>query len=170
MARKLLPPTETIPAIVRFRQLATEARDHLLLGDGPPHPDADLLDLCASYLDLCAEAAAMQREARKQPGPYMDNPQFAAARGKWREKDAEAKRVLNRLGKTPATTPAGVYAKATIVVTRKGYMTAPRFMLSLTNDLVNAPGLRAVLWPAEVETEQDPPSPGRLRVLRTGEG
>ncbi len=169
MARKPLPPTETVPAMVRFRQIAAEARDHLLLADGPPHPDAALLDLCASYLDLSAEAEAISREARKQPSPYMDNPQFAAAMAQRDAKRAAAKLVLGRLGKTAASTAAGVYAKATIIVTQNGYMTAPRFMLSLAADLVNAPGLRAVLWPAEVETEQ-PPSPGRLRALRTGEG
>lgn len=166
-ARKPLPPAETTPAIVRFRQIAAESRDHLLLADGPPHPDHVLLDLCASYLDLCAEAHAIQREARKQPRPYMDNPQFDAAIGRAREKEAEAKLVLNRLGKTHAATAAGVYAKATIVVTRKGYMTAPRFMLSLAHDLVNVPGLRAALWPADGGTEQDP---ARLRAPRTGEG
>ncbi len=168
-ARKPRPPTAAAPAMARFRQLAIDARRHPLLADGPPHPDTGLLDLCASYLDLCAEARAIDREARKQTAPYRGNPQFEAAMAQRDEKEAAAKLVLNRLGKTPATTAAGVYAKATIVVTRKGYMTAPRFMLSLAADLVNAPGLRAVLWPAEVETEQ-PPSPGRLRALRTGEG
>ncbi len=168
MARKPLPPTEAASAMARFRQLATDARD-LLLADGPPHPDAGLLDLCASYLDLGAAADAIDREARKQRGPHMDNPQFAAAMGQRDAKRAAAKLILCRLGKTPATTAAGVYAKATIVVTRRGYLTAPGFMLSLAADLVNAPGLRAVLWPAQVETEQ-PPSPGRLRALRTGEG
>ena len=47
-----------------------------------------------------------------------------------------------------ASTAAGVYAKATIVVAKCGYMTAPNFMLSLANDLVNCPELRAMLWPA----------------------
>ena len=170
MARKPIPPADTTPAMVRLRQLAAEARDTLLLADGPPHPDADLLDLCASYLDICAEANAIDREARKQPTPYRDNPQFAAAMAQRDEKRAEAMRILNRLGKTHAATAAGVYAKATVVVTRRGYMAAPRFVLSLANDLVNAPGLRAVLWPAEMKAEQDPPSPARLRALRTGEG
>jgi hypothetical protein len=168
-ARKPLPPTETIPAIARLRQLAAEAADHGLLVAGPPHPDAALLALCAHYLDLSAEAEAISREARKRPSPYRGTPEFDAALAQRDEQRAAAKLVLGRLGKTAATTAAGVYAKATIVVTQNGYMTAPRFMLSLAADLVNAPGLRAVLWPAEVETEQ-PPSPGRLRALRTGEG
>jgi hypothetical protein len=113
-----------------------------------PHPDAELLNACATYLDLCADANAIDREARKQPGQHVGNPQFDAARVRSREKEAEAKRILNRLGKMRAATAAGVYAKATIVVTRRGYMSAPNFMLSLADDLVNCPGLRAAVWPA----------------------
>jgi hypothetical protein len=51
---------------------------------------------------------------------------------------------------TEAGGTAGLYAKATIVVVQNGYMTAPRFMLSLATDLVGNPGLRASLWPPEV--------------------
>jgi len=39
-------------AIERMRQIAIEAGDHLLLGDGPPHPDHVLLDLCAEAVRL----------------------------------------------------------------------------------------------------------------------
>lgn len=113
-----------------------------------PHPDAALLEMCATYLDLCAEADAIDREARRQPSPCRGNPEFDAARGRCKEKEMEAKCILARLGKTQAATAAGVYAKATIVVTKRGYMSAPNFMLSLAEDLVRCPGLRAILWPA----------------------
>ena len=114
------------------------------------HPDADLLHSVATYLDLCAEAAAIEREARQRPVPYVGNPEFDAAAGRWKEKEAEARRVLNRLTKTRAATAAGIYAKATIIATRRGYMQAPGFALSLATDLVGNPTLRASLWPTEV--------------------
>jgi hypothetical protein len=59
--------------------------------------------------------------------------------------------MLTRLGRMRASTAAGIYAKAAIVATRRGYMTAPRFVLSLAEDLVKNPTLRQSLWPAEVE-------------------
>lgn len=34
-------------AITRLREIAANSADRLLLADGPPHPDAELLDLCA---------------------------------------------------------------------------------------------------------------------------
>jgi hypothetical protein len=123
--------------------------------DKEPHPDAELLLACATYLDLRAEAAAIEREARgdvqQQRGAYIGNPVFDAARA-WRmEKEAEAIRILNRLGKMHATAAAGIYAEATVVVMQRGYISAPNFMLSLATDLVSNPTLRASLWPAEVQ-------------------
>ncbi len=171
MARKPLPPAETIPAMVRFRQIAAEARDHLLLADGPPHPDADLLD-------LCAEALHFMTQAKKT---YAARPQYTSGM-EWtdahraedhrlfqegRSHEATAKPRLVRISRIRATTAAGIYAKAMVV--RCSQTGAAGLAMTLAEDLIACPGLRAALWPAEAETEQ-PPSPGRLRALRTGEG
>jgi hypothetical protein len=137
-----------------LKQLRAVADGRSSAPDKELHPDAGLLRACATHLDLRADAAAIEREARggvqRKRGACIGNPEFDAARVRWREKEAEAKRVLNRLGRMQATTAAGVYAKATIVVVQKGYMSAPRFMLSLATDLVGNPTLRASLWPTEV--------------------
>jgi hypothetical protein len=114
------------------------------------HPDAELLRAVARYLDLCAEASSIQREARQHPSPYVGTPAFDAARFQWKEKEREAQCILNRLGKMRAVTAAGVFAKATIVVTQRGAMSAPKFMLSLATDLVSNPTLRSSLWPVQV--------------------
>ena len=114
------------------------------------HPDAELLQYRAAYLDLCAEIDAIYREARKLPVPYVGNPDYDAALARRDEKKTAAKRVLGRLGKMHASTAAGIFAKATIVVTAGGCMTAPKFILSLATDLVSNPTLRASLWPAEM--------------------
>ncbi len=94
-------------------------------------------------------AAAIQREARTQAAPFVGNPTFDAARCEWKAKEADARRVLNHISKMRAKTAAGIYAKATLVATRRGYMTAPAFMHSLATDLVSNPTLRRSLWPAE---------------------
>ena len=132
---------EQLRAIADGRASAPDRTEH--------HPDAELLCACATYLELCADAAAIFREARNLPVPFVGNPQFDIELARKNEKNAEAKRLLTRLGRMHATTAAGVYAKATIVVTQRGYMAAPRFILSLATDLVNNPKLRASLWPAE---------------------
>lgn len=113
------------------------------------HPDTELLRAAATYLDLCAEIETIWREAVKKPGARVGDAEFDAALRRRKEKKVEARKVLARLGKTRAATAAGVYAKATIVTTQRGGMSAPRFMLSLATDLVNNPTLRASLWPTE---------------------
>jgi hypothetical protein len=116
------------------------------------HPDAELLHAVATYLDLCAEVDAIDREARQRGAAFyrVGNPEFDAMRAQKKGKENQARCILNRVGKTPAVTAAGVYAKATIIATRQGYLNAPGFAFSLASDLVNNPTLRASLWPTEV--------------------
>lgn len=174
MARKPLLPAETVPAMVRFRQLAAEARDHMLLADGPPHPDADLLDLCAEalhHLGHAQKAFDARRVRYWQTGTederrarYAEDERLLAA---YHESDRAGKPAMARIAKMKATTAAGIFAKAMVV--RCSKTGAAGLAMTLAEDLIACPGLRAALWPAEVETEQ-PPSPGRLRALRSGEG
>jgi hypothetical protein len=66
------------------------------------------------------------------------------------ERKAIWKRVRSMLrlcGKLPATTPAGIFAKALLVEKTKGM--APALALSLARDLRTSPALRRALWPAE---------------------
>ena len=46
------------PAIARLRQIVAEAGDHLLLGDGAPNRDAELLELCGDALHHLVAASA----------------------------------------------------------------------------------------------------------------
>ncbi len=156
MARKPLPPTETVPAMIRFRQLAAESRDHLLLADGPPHPDADLLDLCAEALHHLGHAQKAY-DARDVHGWGTGDKAEQAAR---RAKDARlleehyageraGKPVMARIAKMKATTAAGIFAKAMVV--RCSKTGAAGLAMTLAEDLIACPGLRAALWPATAE-------------------
>lgn len=138
-------PVDLEPVIARLRQIAAEAGDHLLLGDGPPNPDAKLLDLCATILDVDAEAKAIDREARINFNHRM--PDFRAEMDK---RDIVQKRAvvpIGRVSKIEAKTAAGIYAKALVLRHRAGYPST--LALSLANDFINCPGLRSALWPAE---------------------
>ena len=156
MARKPLPPTETIPAMARFRQLAAEARDHLLLADGPPHPDADLLDLCAEALHHLSHAEKARAARRLNNWPSLEGEARKVAQAEWerlygvyREGESAGKAPLFRITKMKATTAAGIYAKAMVV--RCSQTGAAGLAMTLAEDLIACPGLRAALWPATAE-------------------
>jgi hypothetical protein len=148
MAKKPPAPMPDLqPAIDRLRALAAHSADRPLLADGPPRPDAELLELCAKVFDLRAQHDAILREARKLPRAYMDNPAFRAEM-KRRDACVTAWRTpLVRIGKIPSKTGAGVYAKAMLIGIY--YSTAPMLAVSLVKDLIGNPALRAALWPAE---------------------
>jgi len=55
--------------------------------------------------------------------------------------------MLIAAAKIKATTAAGIYAKAMAV--RASKTGAANVAMSLAQDLLDAPGLRATLWPAE---------------------
>lgn len=156
MARKPLPPTETIPAMARFRQIAAEARDHLLLADGPPHPDADLLDLCAEALHYLGHAQKAY-DARNVIGWGRGTPEDQKAAMEQDKRLLEECYAGERAGKPPmariakmkATTAAGIFAKAMVV--RCSKTGAAVLAMTLAEDLIACPGLRAALWPATAE-------------------
>jgi len=158
--------TDSIPdlhsAMARLREIAAQAGDHLLLGDGPPHPDARLLELCADAvqllrttdhaLDTCRQRAESEDydedEARRLGGVCVAASKNATA-------------VMKRIAKLPARTGAGIYAKAMVVrASREG---APKLAMTLAEDLIACHALRASLW----DPDPEPPAemPGNVVAL-----
>jgi len=140
---------EFSPLVARLRDAACQAVKVGAIAEGAPHPDAELLELCAKVLDLRAEHDAIDREARKMPDAFVDNPAFKAEMDKRDNVTNSWRTPLARISKFPAKTAVGIYAKAHVL--RIGRGDAPRLALSLAEDLVRCPGLRASLWPAERE-------------------
>lgn len=147
MAKKPEKP-DLQPAIERLRELARSAARGDKVPEAAPHPDAELLELCALVLDLRAKAESIDREARRTMGPRasMDNPAFAAEMEKRHEAQNRLRSPMARVCKFSAKTAAGVYSKA--LVLRASYGQAPRLAVSLVEDLVGNPTLRTAIWPA----------------------
>lgn len=176
-------PRETLPlgadmpaAIDRLRRIAAEARDHLLLGDGPPHPDAELLDACGEALHMLVQARNLHDQARAvidaadrrrsaksrvdNGMSWIEDRKALSARPAWVEDwsalsdkataiGATAAHRLRRVSHIPATTPAGIYSKALCV--RASRTGAVNLAMSLAEDLVSNPALRAALWTVDAE-------------------
>ena len=137
-------------AIERLRSIAMQSGDALLT-EGPVHPDHKLLDLCAEAAQLREEAAETHRVSHRewkvawgdaaqavQNQKHSDNCRYA---------DRRLVTKLRAIAKISATTPAGIYAKA--VAVRASKTGAATLAMSLADDLIACPGLRASLWPAE---------------------
>ena len=148
------PQTDFGPAIARFRELAADSGDRLLLGDGPPNPDARLLDLCAEALHhlRSAEKAYASRTWPRSCGHERSPQEEREARREdeqlmhlYNDGIARAKPPLVLIAKEKAATAAGVYAKALLV--RASKTGAASLAMSLAEDLVNSPALRAAIWP-----------------------
>lgn len=147
------------PAIERLKAIAEEAGKRLLLADGPPHPDADLLDLCGDALYCRRLSQKAEAEYHTFPPPYGEpRPtgellrRAKEAHDKWLRVSNEAVQLAKRASKIRAATPAGIYAKALLVRTARS--AAAALAQSLAEDLVSNPTLRASLWPAEPTTER----------------
>lgn len=145
---------ELQPIVDRFKQIAAEAGDHQLLGDGPPHPDAELLDLCGEALHFRRISAEAEAEWHAFPGAYSEPRPSAqaiqraqAAYDEWQEAKNRAVNLAKRASKFRATTAAGIYAKALLV--RTAVSVAAVLATSLAEDLVSNPALRASLWAAD---------------------
>src|SRR5437868_4870248 len=149
MARASQPTPDLQPAIDRLKAIVAHSGDRLLLADGPPNPDAELLDLCAEALHHLKEAekAYQSRPAWRGGGSWTAEKkqldyQLSA---KSEEHHNKERRPMFRAKKMRATTAAGIYAKALCVrCSRTG---AAEFAMSLAEDLVSNPALRACLWP-----------------------
>ena len=59
--------------------------------------------------------------------------------------DKEAAPLLTQVGKMSAASPAGIYAKALLV--RASKSGAASLAMSLAEDMIGCPALRATLWP-----------------------
>ena len=158
----ILPRAEVAETIGRLRAIASEAGDHLLLGDRPPHPDHKLLDLCADALhwrrkhDEAGRAFQAARNtafaACTAEGRNFTNAENAtcdAAQATSAAHEKSMLRILFEAKQLRATTPAGIYAKALIVRSTK--TGAAQMAMSLADDLIACPGLRESLWPAALE-------------------
>jgi hypothetical protein len=157
-------PAETEPAIARFREITAQSANNQLLAEGPAHPDAELLDLCAEALHLMTHAERCTKEWHALPRPShwdwnWESPEGRAFRsGLDRLSDDRAaaitksKPIMGRIRKIPAATAAGIYAKALVV--RASCTSAPVLAMSLAEDLIRCPGLRVSLWPADTGAAQ----------------
>ena len=144
--------------IMRFRQIAAEAGDALLT-EGDVQPDHELLDMCADALHHLTHArrAMDARDFCNWPMRDKDPVGYAAARktdealmAEFCAGEKEGKNPLYWIAKKKAMTPAGIYAKATIV--RASKTGAAGLAMSLAADLLDCKELRQ--------------TPGRLRGRR----
>jgi hypothetical protein len=140
-----------LPTIDRLKAIANEAGDTLLLANGPPHPDYELLDMCGDALHFLNHMNAT-RKARVDPvisGPWSDADR-ARDRALFEEAEAlkrQAIGIMRRARKIQASTASGIYAKALLV--RSSQAGAAELATSLAADLIAMPGLRASLWASE---------------------
>jgi hypothetical protein len=155
-ARKIPAPlplgSDLGPTIDRFQEIVAASRDALVT-EGPVHADHVLLGLCAEALHhrrLCAE---LRKAKDALPAPYGNPPATAEQKRQRQEIGAQADDARNRAvqlsrraAKLKASTPAGIYAKALVV--RSSQTAAAILAMSLAEDLIGAPVLRASLWPA----------------------
>ncbi len=146
-ARHLPLPADALGATVaRLRAMAAESGDRLYLSDGPVNSDWRLLDLCADAAHQRQVADAALAAWRACPGRPRE-PAFLAAREAERTAKAKLLQLLRAIGKMPATTPAGLYAKALAV--QSSATGASILARSLAQDFLDCRELRASLWPAE---------------------
>src|ERR1700722_19013561 len=75
---------ELQPTIERLRAIAADAGDRLLLADGPPNPDAALLDLCADIAQQRKVADAAWDRWRRATGHDPRHPSYEEARSEAR--------------------------------------------------------------------------------------
>jgi hypothetical protein len=141
-------------AIAALRHIADTSADNALT-EGPVNADRQLLDLCAEALHRVVHA---ERAYARRDWDWLSSNMTAAEEAAGRIKNAElmdeyqggiksAKPMLGRIRKIKATTAAGIYAKAAVV--RASKTGAADLAMSLAQDLLDCPGLRAALWPAE---------------------
>jgi hypothetical protein len=140
-------------AIARLREIANTSADNALT-EGPVNADRQLLDLCAEALHSLVHA---ERAYHSRDWSHLGSKLTEAEAEALRLKDAglmadyndgrkSAKPAMIRIRRMKATTAAGIYAKAAVV--RASKTGAADLAMSLAQDLLDCPGLRASLWPA----------------------
>lgn len=143
--------------IARLRQIAAESGDHLLLSDGPPHPDHVLLGLAAETLHCMKRLEAIWDEYRKRPWDHQPcgyqvteedrrllRKHEAAVSAEMAPIEGRLRSLFSQVRKARATTGAGIYAKA--LICRHSETGAAKLAMSLAEDLVASPHLRMTLW------------------------
>jgi hypothetical protein len=157
---------DTAP-IERFREIVSQARNSLLVADGPVHPDTELLDLCAEALHLLVSARealdAYQAQLAAATEVDRHSPRYRQLRAagetfldKRHDLIRRAKAMMSRARKISAQTGPGVYAKALLV--RDSSTGAPGLAKSLAEDLIRIPRLRESLWDRALSTDTRMPS------------
>ena len=139
-------------AIAQLKHIAMTSADNALT-EGPVNPDRQLLDLCADALHSLVHAERAFRAGVEAIHSARDSKAYENRREVWETLSAEArsgvqnaKSAMSRIRKLKATTAAGIYAKAAVV--RASKTGAADLAMSLAQDLLDCPGLRAALWPA----------------------
>jgi hypothetical protein len=101
------------------------------------------MDMAEQACRLARQAAALREsDLGESPGrvrEWVDE---------WEAHGVKQRNIFRAAAKLRATTPAGIFAKATILRSTKN--TAGVLGVSLARDLMESPALRRVLWPAEV--------------------
>lgn len=135
-----VPNAETISGL---RALAEAAARTSHVDAAAAHPDAELLGLCANVFDRHAAIEAVWREWREVVAERRNgaHPAALALVARVRELTNASRTPMTRIGKLPATTAAGVHAKA--LVLRRSRGNAPKLAASLADDVLALRGLRA---------------------------
>jgi hypothetical protein len=129
----------------RLRAIAATSADNALT-EGPVNADRLLLDLCAETLHALVHA---ERTYRSRDCSHLGSSNDQALLDEYWDGTRNAKPLMGRIRKMKATTAAGIYAKAAVV--RASKTGAADLAMSLAQDLLDCPGLRASLWPAGEE-------------------
>jgi hypothetical protein len=115
-----------------------------------PHDDDALMTLCSEILHLARRLNALRAERYGAVRPGVIGVLIETLERIRADENAiktELRTALRRVGKIPATTAAGVYAKALAV--RCSADGAAILAKSLAEDLMASRELRRLLWPAE---------------------
>ena len=120
-----------------------------------PHPDAELLDLAGQFIFANKGADRLRefwRDLNFRIGTGLAVADGAArhteAMQAWDSQRRAASHIARRAAALPATTPAGLIAKAQIC--RASATGCAKLAKSLANDLLGNPDLRRIVFPAEV--------------------
>jgi hypothetical protein len=142
-------------AMAQLKQIALTSADNALT-EGPVNADRQLLDLCAETLHALVHAERSRRAGHEVFHRDVHEKTAENLRPVWEALHAEATLgtksatpLLGRIRKIKATTAAGIYAKAAVV--RASRTGAKDLAMSLAEDLLDCPGLRAALWPVGEE-------------------
>ncbi len=135
------------PVLARLREIAAATGDALLLADGPPHPDAKLLDICAEVAEAHRQERATWEAFRRTFGCLPAGAAHEEYKEAHRAAHYRLAHKLRAASKLSASTGAGIFAKALAI--RASRTGTGHLAKSLAEDLLGNAALRACLWTAE---------------------